>query len=193
MRFDPPEELRGQLVTLRKYRPSDAGALKESIATSLRHLQGWMPWAGAPPTDESVLAFLTPSIEGFGGEAPAHYAITLTEGGRFVGGCGLTATVGEGALEIGYWVDVRHVGRGIATEAVRLLTDAALSLEGVTRVEIQCDEANLRSAAIPKRLGYRLDRVEVDDAEAPLEVGRCMIWVAERDSWNGRTRSSRSG
>jgi RimJ/RimL family protein N-acetyltransferase len=191
MWFNPPEELCGELATLRKYRASDAGALKESTATSHEHLSGWMAWARTPPTDESVLAFLTPSIESFGGEAPANYAITLTEEAQYVGGCGLIPRVGEGALEIGYWVDVRHVGRGIATEAVRLLTDAALSLGGVTRVEIHHDEANLRSAAIPKRLGYRLDRIEANQIEAPLEVGRSMIWVAERDSWSGSLPPSR--
>jgi RimJ/RimL family protein N-acetyltransferase len=184
MRFDPPEELRGDSVTLRKYRPSDADALKESIGTSLEHLHGWMAWAGTPPTDESVLAFLTPAVESFGGSAHANYAITLTESGEYVGGCGLMPRIGEGALEIGYWVDVRHIGRGIATQAVRLLTEAARGLEGVTRVEIRCDEANVRSAAIPKRLGFRLDRIEPDEVEAPLEIGRSMIWVADRGSWD---------
>jgi RimJ/RimL family protein N-acetyltransferase len=144
-----------------------------------------MPWAAAPPTDASVLEFLTPSVESFGGSAPANYAITRAGDGAYLGGCGLMPRVGEGALEIGYWVDVRHTGRGIGTEAARLLTAAALALEGVERVEIHCDEANVASAAIPRRLGYRLERVEDGEPEAPLELGRSMIWVAERDAWAG--------
>ena len=47
-------------------------------------------------------------------------------------------------------------------------------------MEIHCDEANVRSAAVPRRLGYRLDRIEDDDVTAPGEIGRSMIWVAER-------------
>jgi RimJ/RimL family protein N-acetyltransferase len=145
-----------------------------------------MPWAAAPPTDASVLEFLTPSVESFGGSAPANYAITRAGDGAYLGGCGLMSRVGEGALEIGYWVDVRHTRRGIGTDAARPLTAAALPLEGVERVEIHCDEANVASAAIPRRLGYRLDRIEADEPEAPLETGRSMIWVADRS--RGRSR-----
>ena len=183
MWFEPPEELRGEGIILRRYRPDDVTALKEAIAASHEHLRGWMPWAAEPPTDNSVLAWLTPSIERFGGDAPANYAITRTEDGAYLGGCGLMPRVGEGAFEIGYWVDVRHTGRGIGTEAARRLTAAALALEGVERVEIHCDEANVASAAIARRLGYRLDRIEAGEPEAPLERGPSMIWVAERGTW----------
>ena len=57
------------------------------------------------------------------------------------------------------------------------LTAAALALPGVTRVEIHCDEANNASAAIPRKLGYQLDRIDRHDPEAPGEQGRRMVWV----------------
>ena len=174
----PPAELPGPTVTLRRYRLTDRDVLRESIAASLDHLQPWMPWAQAPPTEESVLAFLIPAVEDFGAEHPAEYAITLTGSGRFAGGCGLMPRIGPRALEIGYWLDVRFVGRGLATEAVALLTDAALTIDGVDRVEIHIDEANVRSAAIPERLGYRLDRIEDDEIATPGETGRSTIWIA---------------
>jgi len=47
----------------------------------------------------------------------------------------------------------------------------------VDRVEIPCDEANVRSQAVPRRLGYRLDRIEADDIKAPAEFGRSMVWI----------------
>jgi RimJ/RimL family protein N-acetyltransferase len=47
----------------------------------------------------------------------------------------------------------------------------------VTRVEIHCDEANTRSAAVARRLGYRLDRVEPRPVRAPAESGRGMVWI----------------
>lgn len=72
---------------------------------------------------------------------------------------------------------VAHTGKGYATRAVRALTPLALEIAGVDRVEIHCDEANVRSSAIPRRLGYRLDRVESREAAAPNESDRLMIWV----------------
>jgi RimJ/RimL family protein N-acetyltransferase len=178
----PPAELHGPTVTLRQYRLTDRDALFEAIATSHAHLQRWMPWAQAPPTDESVLAFLIPAVVNFGASHAADYAITVAGSGRFAGGCGLLPRIGPGALEIGYWLDVRCVGQGLATEAVALLTDAALAIDDVNRVEIHCDQANVRSAAVPERLGYRLDRIEDDEVAVPGETGRSMIWVATTPS-----------
>ncbi|MEZ0096298.1 hypothetical protein [Streptacidiphilus sp. EB129] len=41
-------------------------------------------------------------------------------------------------------------------------------------------QANVRSAAVPRRLGYRLDRIEGDGVKAPAESGRGMVWIKER-------------
>ena len=51
----------------------------------------------------------------------------------------------------------------------------------VEQVEIHCDEANGASAAVPRRLGYRLDRITDRDIQAPGERGREMIWVRRRE------------
>ena len=83
-------------------------------------------------------------------------------------------------FEIGYWLHVETGGRGLATTAARALTEAGLELEGIEQVIIVCDEANTRSAAIPQRLGYTLDRVEAREPEAPGETGRMQFWVTER-------------
>ncbi len=65
------------------------------------------------------------------------------------------------------------------TEAAGLLTAAALALDGIDRAEIHCDQANERSAAVPARLGYRLDRIEPDEVRTPGESGHSMIWVCD--------------
>ena len=97
--------------------------------------------------------------------------------GDIVGCMGLHSRVGPAAIEIGYWLRTDHTGRGLVTACARSLTEAALGLDGIERVEIHCDEANARSRAVPLRLGYRLARVQDDAVTAPGEVGRDMVWV----------------
>lgn len=80
-------------------------------------------------------------------------------------------------MEIGYWVHSALLWRGIASEAARLLTNAALHIPGITSVEIHCDEANIPSQSVARSLGFRLERTEADTMDAPGEVGRSMIWV----------------
>jgi RimJ/RimL family protein N-acetyltransferase len=84
-------------------------------------------------------------------------------------------------LEIGYWLHVDAGGNGYATTAARALTEAGMSTRGIDRMIIVCDEANLRSSAIPQRLGYTLDRVEQRPPEAPSETGRMQFWIADRE------------
>ncbi len=182
--FHPPEKMSGQVVALRRYRLADAALVKEATEASHEHLRGWMPWAQTPPTDASALSFVRQNVEQFGCEGRANYAIILKADGAYVGGCGLMPRIGPRALEIGYWVDVRHTRKGIATEAVGLLSGAAFSLPDIDRIEIHCDEANLASAAVARKSGFRLERIESAEIKAPNEVGRCMIWVMRRDELN---------
>jgi RimJ/RimL family protein N-acetyltransferase len=56
--------------------------------------------------------------------------------------------------EIGFWIHVDHIGKGMATESTAALTNVAFAVDGVSRVEIRCDPANVRSAAVPAKLGY---------------------------------------
>ena len=74
-----------------------------------------------------------------------------------LGASGLHTRAGEGAREIGYWIHVDHVGQGYATELAAALTRVAFEVSAVDRVEIRCDPANVRSAAIPRKLGYELE------------------------------------
>jgi hypothetical protein len=78
------------------------------------------------------------------------------------------------------------VGHGYATACARALTQAGLALCDVVRVEVHTDEANAISAAIPRRLGYRLDRVDELPPEAPAHSGRLQIWVMERSGPEGQ-------
>lgn len=112
-------------------------------------------------------------------EAGTSYHYLLVEEDELIGVLGLHRRVGPDAAEIGYWLRPQYVGQGHLTRAAQVLLDAALALPDVRRVEVHCDEANVRSAAVPRRLGFRLDRVEDDGIAAPAEVGRSLVWVYE--------------
>jgi RimJ/RimL family protein N-acetyltransferase len=168
-------ELVGFGAALRGYRLDDVDSLYTAVEESRDHLRPWMPWADEARPE--LAAFVAESVEQWARGTDRNYVITDTETGEQLGGCGLHARLGPGAMEIGYWLRAGATGRGLVTAAARALTDAALAVDRITRVEIHCDEANVRSAAVPRRLGYRLDRIERDAITAPAEIGRSMIWV----------------
>ena len=192
----PDERLEGGDITLRRSSTGDTAELVEAVNDSLEHLRPWMPWAQEPATPESIGAFLRQGDANWADGREFQFAIRGPRGAEpdaLIGFCGLHDRVGVGALEIGYWVRVDCTGRGVATGAAALLARTALALDGVARVEIRCDEGNVKSAAVPPKLGFRLDRVEARSPEAPGESRRLMIWTAGPDavaSPPGGTRSS---
>jgi RimJ/RimL family protein N-acetyltransferase len=104
-------------------------------------------------------------------------------GDTVAGSCGLHRRVGPRGLEIGYWLVPRFTGRGIATLAAGMLTDAAFTLPVVEFVEIHHDRANKRSGAVPARLGYRLLAEIPLPPKAPGEIGIECQWRVTRAEW----------
>lgn len=173
-----PDELAAPPLRLRRWRLQDLAVLEREVGRSRAHLAEWLPWART--TDrESLAAFLLGSEAAFGARLDFGYGLRDARG-ALVGGAGLHARLGPGVLEMGYWVGAAHGGRGYATSAARALTEAALTLQDVDRIEIHCDEANLRSAAVPRKLGYRLDRIVDETTGRAPATNRLMIWVFER-------------
>jgi RimJ/RimL family protein N-acetyltransferase len=176
----PPERIERDGVVLRRPTAADGEAMTAAIAASLEHLRPWMSWADDQATTaERRREFLARGEEGWTTGSDFAFLLLDTEETTVLGTMGLHRRIGPRAIELGYWVHVDHVGRGIATTAAAALTEAALALPDVDRVEIHCDEANVRSAAVPRKLGYRLDRIEDDEVTAPAETGRSMVWIKD--------------
>ena len=73
---------------------------------------------------------------------------------RVLGGTGLHTRLGEGALEIGYWIAADSIGQGYATELSAVLTRVGFEHFGVDRIEIRVDPENARSEKVPQKLGF---------------------------------------
>ena len=154
----PAYRIQTPRLVLRCWQPSDAPLLADAVTASLDHLRPWMPWAHAEPEAlETKVQRLRSFRARFDLDQDYVYAIFTPDESEVVGGKGLHPRIGEGALEIGYWINARHAGRGYATEASAALTRTAFEINGVERMEIRCDPANERSAAVPRKLGYTLD------------------------------------
>jgi RimJ/RimL family protein N-acetyltransferase len=169
--------IRTDRILLRCYSPEDAPKLKEAIDASLEHLRPWMWWAkNEPETLDAKVELLRRMRADFDLGNDFTYGIFSPDDSVVLGGAGLHRRVGPNALEIGYWLRGDHTGKGLATEAVAAVVRVGFEVYKVGRVEIHCDPANVRSAAIARRLGFTLEatlrrRVQPDGTERDT-----MIW-----------------
>ena len=170
-------------MVLRHYQGDELQALLEAVTASLAHLRPWLPWASAEPLEPGLSGFIRQSAARFRRGEDFSYAIWDDAASLIVGGAGLHPRLGPGRIEIGYWVRAGWLRRGIATVTARALTSAAFTMPGIEEVHIHCDEANLASAAVPRRLEFRLSQIVDDEVDAPAEVGRSMEWTMSRATW----------
>ena len=174
----PPELLRVDRGELTRLRERDGDDVAAAVHVSLSHLKPWMPWATDVAVDPAMQRSRGREAEEQWDQGSDYsYVLRTSKGGPVIGMFGLHRRIGPAALEIGYWLHPDYLGRGYASRAVAALTEAALNLPDVDRIEIHTDEANKLSAAIPRRLGYRLDRVEPKTPQASGETYRKQIWV----------------
>jgi RimJ/RimL family protein N-acetyltransferase len=166
---------------VRKYQISDAQALVDAVTDSYKHLEPWMPWIKFEPQSVAQREELIKTWKE-AWENCTEFVMGIFHGDQVVGGTGLHLRGAVNTVEIGYWVHVDYVGRGIATQVSRALTETAFALwEEIDTVEIHHDQANEASAAVPRRLNF--DHVETSNREpqAPSEVGVLMRWIKRRE------------
>ena len=180
----PPERIDLDDDTyLRWLTVGDAEAVAQAVDESLDHLKPWMPWADERSTDVTFQRNRL-RLQAQQRERTEEWQYGLFgSDDRFdgddalLGSFGLMTRRGPGTLEIGYWLHANAGGRGYATNAARALTASGRTVRTIKQMIIVCDEANVRSAAIPQRIGYELARVETRPPEAPGESGRMQIWT----------------
>jgi RimJ/RimL family protein N-acetyltransferase len=171
---------------LRRYVAADAEALNRAVADSVDHLLPWMPWAAHEPLTVAARRelFATWDREWRAGES-AVYGMFV--GDEVIGGTGLHRRRGgrPDVIEIGYWVHVDHIRRGVATDAAAALTDAAFELAGTTAVEIMHLPDNVASRGVPNRLGYSYLGEEF------VREQTFSVWRVTRPDWQHRQSATR--
>ncbi len=156
------EEVRGpayRVVTpravIRCWNPADAALIKDAVDVSIDHLRPWMPWAAHHPQPLQDSIELLRRFRGqFDLGQDYTYGIFTPDETMVLGGTGLHPRGGEGAREIGYWIRADQVNRGYATEVAAALTRVGFEIEKLRRIGIHCVVENVRSAAVPPKLGY---------------------------------------
>lgn len=183
----PAYTVRTQRLVLRCWEPKDAPLLLDAVTVSVDHLRPWMPWAKDEP---KPLADKIALIRRWRGEFDLNqdfvYGIFNQDESFALGGSGLHTRLGEGVLEIGYWIRVDHINQGFATELSAALTKMAFEIHQVKRVEIHIDSLNQRSAAIPRKLNFLHEATLRQRLRSPEDEPRdVMIWTLLADEYAG--------
>jgi RimJ/RimL family protein N-acetyltransferase len=154
--LDLPPELVGPHVIARPYRDGDGVAIAEAVAESRERLvKADMPWVGEWDEPDQGAIFVRRCQAKWAAREDLALGLWDRATAIYIGGSGLHRIVWSvPSFEVGYWIRNRFEGRGLVTEAAALIAAFAFDSLHAQRVRIRCDAQNLRSAAVPRRLGF---------------------------------------
>lgn len=148
-----------EAVQLRPTTLEDAHDLFEAVVESRRELHTWMPWCHPGYCLDDARLFLAKNDETFRAGTEYHFVITAADG-RFLGICGLNGIdPTQRSANLGYWVRTSATGRGVASDAVRLLVEWAFRSTELDRLEIVAAVGNLASQQVAAKAGAVFERV----------------------------------
>ena len=143
-------------LTLRLPERRDAEMVAAAVRENLTRLQEWQPWAVDDYSEEHAMDWIKRSRDGYAEDG--QFNALILQDGRFIGSIGFHDLDPKNKhAAIGYWIDREYEGRGIITRCCRELIDYLFDSMGLNRVQINCAVENLRSRAVPERLGFKLE------------------------------------
>jgi ribosomal-protein-serine acetyltransferase len=128
------------------------------IKKNEEHLRPWMKWIDKVESLKDSISNIEMNIEEWDMKTDLHLGIFRDE--VMVGMISLhDINYLDHKAYIGYWLDEDNEGRGIMTDSVRALIEYGYAELELNRIEIRAGVNNLRSRAIPERLGFRQEGV----------------------------------
>jgi ribosomal-protein-serine acetyltransferase len=174
-------------LEIRQLAAAEAETVFAVVDRNREYLRQWLPWVDFTRTAADVTRFIAQAGAQWHSGLGPNAGIWLED--AFVGSIGChTVDVADRSCCIGYWIEAGHQGKGTITRCCLELLDYLFGDMRLHRVVIRCGSGNMRSCAIPRRLGFQFEGVHreaqwVNDHWVDLE-----IWSMLEQDWRGASR-----
>lgn len=154
----PQPQSGNQRIELRAVGLHHAADLLKLMDANREHLRRWHPWVDDLRSVADVETRISTWKEQQAANRGFHAGIWFD--GQL---CGV---IGHPNVDwvnrwtaLSYWLDAAHQGQGIMTICCRALITHAFKAWQLNRILIECAVENVRSRAIPERLGFKLEGI----------------------------------
>lgn len=165
------ERLDGERVYLIKTGCSEelAEEIYQHVEASRKELRPWLDWEISTRSPQDYLRFLEFTQKPWTDGTGFYYLVRDKSDDSYIANLSVNEYIEKKRQALlGYWQSTARCGHGYLTEAVTVL-EKALFEAGAHKIVIRTDVLNLKSAAVPQRLGYKLEGILRDDDYAPNE------------------------
>ncbi len=153
------EHLRiNEKIRLEQIKLSMAPVIFETIDRDREYLQEWLPFVNFTQHVSDTEAFINSMLEDKNSKDQV-FSIWYKE--EFAGLIGFKDTdLANRKTEIGYWLARKMQGKRIITSSAETLIKYAFKKLKMNRIQIKVAENNIKSEAIPTKLGFKYEGME---------------------------------
>jgi ribosomal-protein-alanine N-acetyltransferase len=145
-------------LTLRRFMEDDLDALSVLMSDAQ-----FMQFSLGPYSRDQTAVFLERVFAGYRDQVPSQFAATVRAENKLIGYCGFFRQMVDGVeeIEIGYRLDSKYWGRGLATEAAQAVRDHAFSDLGLDHVISLIHPDNIASRRVAEKNGMSVEKETV--------------------------------
>lgn len=119
----------------------------------------WLPWLDENYTLEKARESAARNVQEF--ENKSAVKLRIIYRGEIAGFISLHHINNhDKSAEIGYWVAQEHTGKGLVTKSAAKLLEYGFKELKLNRIVIKCVPENVKSCAIPEKLGFTKEGIE---------------------------------
>ena len=131
-----------------------AESLYQLVKLNRKHLREWLPWVDQMRTIEDFKKYINSSKLRYANHSEMGFVILFNQ--VMIGRVGVyNIDLTNKTASIGYWLDKQWLGQGIITRCCTAIIEKCFNHLQLNRIEIRAATANVKSQAIPLRLGFK--------------------------------------
>ncbi len=145
-------------LTLRTYLPEDAATLFKTIDENRPYLRPWLAWVDHTIKEDHSLGFIQNARVQL--QQQTGLALGIFSDEELIGGIGMHDWDHQlKKAEVGYWLSKQYQGKGILHSCALPFIDYLFTQLQLNKIEIRFRPSNDRSAAVAKRLGFKIEGI----------------------------------
>lgn len=145
-------------INLKTIELKDAEELFNVIRKNDSHLRKWLGWLDEDKSVEDIEKYIRGSEARFDSNEGIDFLIW--EHDKLIGGIALHSTdISHKKTSLMYWLAEDAQGKGIMLHCLEVLIEYIFNTLKLNRIVIGCATENLKSSALPKKLGFTFEGI----------------------------------
>lgn len=145
-------------LELRLLEPRYSEDVFKEIEKNREYLSKWFPWVEKTNSSEDTRAFINFELQRFANNNGFSTGIFYKD--KYIGNIGIhDINWNLKMTSIGYWLSSDYQGLGIMTTCCKEILKHGFNLMGLNKIEVRARIDNVKSIAIPVRLGFKQEGV----------------------------------